>query len=370
MDDDESNILFMDGYSDESCQTLELFNFKKLSNDKKKIMIKNQLPWIEKYRPKHIDDIILNNNTLTKINKIIEEKNMPNIIITGIPGIGKTTTIKSIANKLYGKNVENAVLSLNASDDRGIKIVEELITNFCKKMLNIDTNKYAHHKLIILDEADNITSKAQHLINKKMTEYNKTTRFAFTCNKSSDIIEAIQSRCIILRYLRLPKEKIIEKLKYICKMENIIYHDDAINEIAILSQGDMRSAINNLQIIYNGLNKITITNIYKVCNKPQPIILLHLLKCCKELKIKESFEILENLKNKGYSNSDIILGILNVLKLLDKNNNDITEKDKMFIINETCKKAYIISKGVTSDLQVYSCISSIILGYKNKSIEF
>lgn len=362
------NILSMDGYDDESCTQINITG--PLTYDVRSLrrQIHKQLPWIEKYRPKNIEDIILDGNTLTKIKRIIGEKDIPNIIITGIPGIGKTTTIKCIARGLYGKNIDNAVLELNASDERGIKVVEEAITNFCKKSLiiNDDGNSYAKHKMIILDEADNITSKAQHSINKKMQEYSSTTRFAFTCNRSTDIIEAIQSRCIILRYLRLPTGKIIEKLKYICAKEHVEYKDDALNEISIISQGDMRSAINVLQMVYNGLSEITIENVYRVCDKPQPMILEQVLVLCKEKNIAKVFELLKNLKSKGYSDSDIILGMVNILKL-SKLSNVLTEKDKNYILRKVCNTAYIISKGINTDLQLYACACDIIEGYhKNK----
>ncbi|AYV84866.1 MAG: replication factor C small subunit [Hyperionvirus sp.] len=356
-------ILCVDGYDDETCSQIDISGT--LSTDIKAIkkQIHKQLPWIEKYRPKKLEDIILDSGTLTKIKRIIAEKNMPNIIITGIPGIGKTTTLKCMAHDLYGEHMNNAVLELNASDDRGIKTVEEAITNFCKKSMNINNESqsptYANHKMIILDEADNITKKAQHSINKKMQEYSATTRFAFTCNKSTDIIEAIQSRCIILRYIRLPMAKIIDKLKYIAAKEKIPYDDPALTEIATISQGDMRSAINTLQLVFNGLKNVTIDNVYKVCDKPQPMILQQILTLCKDKNIPKVFEIIGSLKSRGYSDSDIILGMINVLKFTTS----LPEKDKNYIMRKICNTAYIISKGINTDLQLYACMSSIILNF-------
>jgi len=360
------NMLCVEGYDDQTCSQIDISGT--LSTDVKLIkrQIHKQLPWIEKYRPKNLEDIILDANTLTKIKRIISEKNMPNIIITGIPGIGKTTTIKCMAHGLYGPHMNNAVLELNASDDRGIKTVEEAITNFCKKSLNINTGDlslaYASHKMIILDEADNITKKAQHSINKKMQEYSTTTRFAFTCNKSTDIIEAIQSRCIILRYIRLPMSKIIEKLKNIALKERIPYVEAALTEIATISQGDMRAAINTLQLVFNGLSEVTIENVYRVCDKPQPILLQQILLLCKDKNIPKVFEIIGNLKSRGYSDSDIILGMINVLKLP---NTALSEKDKNYIMKKVCHTAYIISKGINTDLQLYACMSDIINGFIN-----
>ena len=137
-------------------------------------------PWVEKYRPMNVDDLVLDPISLNKIKKIIEEKEMPNIIITGHPGIGKTTTILCIANNLLGKHFNKGVLQLNASDERGVKSVHETIEFFCKKKLDIE-NSFAFHKIVLLDEADNMTQKAQQSINGLIKQYQHCTRFAFTC---------------------------------------------------------------------------------------------------------------------------------------------------------------------------------------------
>lgn len=365
---EDTNVLCITGYDDETCESVDISGTINANHDMLKKAIHDQLPWIEKFRPKNIEDVILDENILTKIKKIISEKNMPNLIITGIPGVGKTTTIRCIAHGLYGRHRKDAVLELNASDDRGIKTVDDSITNFCKKAFTINNGKsYAKHKMIILDEADNITTKAQHSINKKMTEYNETTRFAFTCNESTDIIKAIQSRCIILRFLRLSTNKVVDKLKYICLKEHIKYKNDAIEEIAIISQGDMRNAINNLQIVYNGLNEITIDNVYKVTDKPQPVVLLQILQNCKKMDVFNAFQITKNLKEKGYSDSDIILGMMNVLK--SSKHTTLTEFDKNFIHKRISKTAFFISKGISSNLQLYGCLSAIMNDYKSLSMQ-
>lgn len=370
------NTLSIDGYEDETCEQIDISGTLSTNKNQNKFDQNNQLPWIEKYRPTKIEDVICDENTLHKIKRIIENKDMPNIIITGVPGIGKTTTIKCIANGLYDKYIDKAVLELNASDERGIKTVDEVITNFCKKSFNLPIlqnrdRKYAKHKMIILDEADNMTDKAQHSINKKMEEYNSTTRFAFTCNESSDILEAIQSRCVIIRYIRLSIENIVNRLTYICKEEKIKYTKPSLKEIAIISHGDLRSAINNLQAVYSGMNTITIENVYVVCDKPQLVKLLEILKYCKKMESSKVFQLTHNLRNIGYSISDIILGFMNVLKSetdLSELDSDLCELDKNYILKKVCKSAYIVSNGVTTDLQLYGVLSSIIIGYKNDNI--
>ena len=215
-------------------------------------------PWIEKYRPIDVNSLVLDETVYLKLKKIINEKNMPNIIITGLPGIGKTTTILCLAKSLLGENFDECVLELNASDERGIKSVQDSIEYFCKKKIDSVNVK---HKIVLLDEADNMTVKAQQAINNLMENYNTSTRFAFTCNNSCDIIEAIQSRCIILRYSRLKNEQVYNRLNKICTEEKLEYTKEGLDTIVNISQGDLRKAINNLQITFNGYGKITSENV-------------------------------------------------------------------------------------------------------------
>lgn len=322
-----------------------------------------QTPWIEKYRPSKLEDIILDENTQKRVKKIIEDREMTNIILPGVPGIGKTTTIKCIATALYGKYTNEAVLELNASDDRGIKSVQEKIVTFCKKKMDLNdkdnclnNKKYAEHKLIFLDEADNMTNKAQRLINNLMEKYHKTTRFAFTCNSSSDIIEGIQSRCIILRFHRLRKDQIVERLKIICKMENLNINEKYLDTFAEISDGDLRNAINNLQLVNRSYSKINKENIYNVCSKPQPEILKTIINSCIEKDFINAKDIIFNLKKIGYSESDIILGLIQLLKL----DNSIKEDIRINYLNKVCYYAYLISKGLATDIQLIACISSLI----------
>lgn len=344
------------------------------SDDEKKIVeqykqenkIKSQkqllnTPWIEKYRPDILDDLVIDKSTKNKIEKINNEKNMPNIIITGVPGIGKTSTILCIAKCLLGKYFNQGVLELNASDDRGIKAVQDSVIYFCKKKMDIDntTKKYAKHKIVLLDEADNMTKKAQQLVNNLMDKYHDTTKFAFTCNNSSDIIEAIQSRCIIFRYKRLNNEDVEKKLKNVCEKENVTYTKDGLDAIILTSQGDLRKAINNLQLIYNGYKNITPENVYKLCDKPDPIIIKNIFMACYEKNMKKALEHLQVLRDNGYSSSDISLSMVHTLK-----SPIITEIDELTRINfikEISKKCLIITKGIDTPLQLTGCIAKMCL---------
>ena len=336
------------------------FNEIKIDNKKKKVNINKtstlNTPWIEKYRPYSVNDLVLDVGTLNKIKKIIDDKNMPNIIITGIPGIGKTTTILCIAKNLLGKYFNQGVLELNASDERGVKTVQESIEYFCKKKMEINGD-YAKHKIVLLDEADNMTKKAQQSINNLMEQYHTTTRFAFTCNNSSDIIEAIQSRCIIFRYCRLSNEQVTERLKKICLIEKIPYTNDGLNAIVTTAQGDLRQAINNLQLTFNGYTNINPINVYKLCDKPHPLIIQNIMIACSKKDLKTALKYLNELRNGGYSSSDISISMINTIKFMDDKLIDNSLKIKY--MEEISKACLIISRGINTPLQLTGCISAL-----------
>ena len=150
------------------------------------IMNKNiQLPWIEKYRPGDTEQILLDEMLLEKIDKIIESKSVPNMILTGEPGTGKTSTVLIIAREIFKEDYNENVLELNASDDRGLSIINNTIIPFCQKITK------TQEKLIILDEADSITNKAQNLLSNLINEFKKNRRFVFVCNDSIKINKSI-----------------------------------------------------------------------------------------------------------------------------------------------------------------------------------
>jgi replication factor C subunit 2/4 len=147
-----------------------------------------------------------------------------------------------------------------------------------------------------------------------MEEYNSSTRFVFTCNESTDIIETIQSRCIIFRYNKLKQDQIESKLMQICKREKVEYTSEGITTIALMSSGDLRQAINKLQFTHNGYTTIIPENVYKLCDDPHPIIIEQIFTLCYKKDFKGALSIFMDLKNKGYSSSDISLSMIETLK--------------------------------------------------------
>jgi replication factor C subunit 3/5 len=203
--------------------------------------------WIEKYRPKNFDGIIGQEKNINILKNLLKNKSLPHLLFHGNSGVGKTSTINAISEYLYGKNKVFMVMRLDASDDRGINSVREEIKGFAEKMTI--SNKGV--KLIILDEADSMTFDAQFALRRIIEKYSDNTRFCLICNYENKIIKPIKSRCVDIRFYPITKEIIIDKLKEICKNENIKYTSNGIDTIAKLSNGDMRKAINILQSLHS-----------------------------------------------------------------------------------------------------------------------
>ena len=178
--------------------------------------------WLEKYRPQVISDIVGNEETVGRLQVLAQQGNMPNLILSGPPGTGKTTSVLALARTLLGDAFKEGVLELNASDDRGIEVVRGRIKAFAQKKVTLPPGK---HKIIILDEADAMTDGAQQAMRRTMEIYSSTTRFALACNLSEKIIEPIQSRCAVLRYSKLTDGQVLKRLQEVLHMENAPFNE-------------------------------------------------------------------------------------------------------------------------------------------------
>ncbi len=314
----------------------------------------NNLPFSEKYRPRKLGDLILDNIIYTKINNIVLNKEIPNIIFTGKSGVGKTSTIHAIARLIYPKEYHESIIELNASDDRGIKSVHETIINFCKRKVEFKEG-YAQHKLLILDEADNITPKAQRLINSIMEKY-PLTKFAFTCNNSSAVIESIQSRCIIIRFTKPPVEKFINRIKSICTIESIEWEEEGLRYLFDICQKDLRKTLNMLELVYRAEGKITIDNILKISDIPSQDTLNELLNHIMNKDIVKLCSIIYNFQIQGYYSLDVLLHFIQYIK----NNKNIKEEIRINLINILSNKSYIMSKSTTNYLQLTGAFLSCV----------
>ncbi|MDQ3961111.1 MAG: replication factor C small subunit [Thermoproteota archaeon] len=203
--------------------------------------------WSEKYRPKKLSQVVDQKEIIKGISNLIKSPDIPHMLFAGPAGVGKTTTALCITMELLGEEWRKNTLELNASDERGIKMVRERVKEFAASIKLAGDREFGRPKIIILDEADEMTSEAQTALRRIIEDSAKTTRFVIICNYLSQIIEPIQSRCVVFRFTRLPKEDVIDHLKMICEQQKVKYEEKALAQIFEATGGDLRHSINIMQ---------------------------------------------------------------------------------------------------------------------------
>jgi replication factor C subunit 2/4 len=212
------------------------------------------------------------------------------------------------------------------------------------------------HKIIILDEADSMTSAAQQALRRTMELYSNTTRFCLACNVSTKIIEPIQSRAAILRYSRLENEQILNCLLKVCQAEKISYTNDGLEAILFTAEGDMRHALNSLQACSSLGGTVNQAAVFKVCDQPHPKTVASIIDACEKNKTKEAVQHMKALWESGYSASDIIGTVFKVVKAYD-----LPEALKLEYLKEVGFTHMRIADGVNSQLQLLGLVSRLSL---------
>mmetsp|Transcript_23432 Transcript_23432/g.73495 ORF Transcript_23432/g.73495 Transcript_23432/m.73495 type:complete len:345 (-) Transcript_23432:156-1190(-) len=268
-----------------------------------------QLPWVEKYRPKDLSELVAHEDIISILNRLISSNKLPHLLFYGPPGTGKTSTILACAKRLYGEKYGSMTLELNASDDRGIDVVRERIKEFAATRRLFSTGV----KLVILDEADAMTNDAQFALRRVIERYTKNTRFCLICNYVSKIIPALQSRCTRFRFAPLKPDQIRGRVADVIAAEGADVSQDGMEALLELGDGDMRRVLNILQSAHMAYGHVDGAAAYRTAGNPLPADVQAVFHAFNNRSFADAVEYVRDMQaDKGYALIDLVKCIAEV----------------------------------------------------------
>jgi replication factor C small subunit len=307
--------------------------------------------WTEKYRPKTLGEIIDQEEIVSRLQEFVKRAAMPHCLFAGPPGTGKTTAALCLARDLFGERFQDVFMELNASDERGIDVVRTTVKEFAR-MASLSSVPF---KILVLDEADNMTSDAQSALRRTMEKYTDTCRFMLCCNYSGRIIEPIQSRCALFRFTPLPDERIVESLHLIAKNEGVKATDAGLKSVVEVAEGDLRKAINTLQAASSMSKGITEETVYQVVGRAKPTDVHEMLNhALKGDFIKAREELRHLLVKYGLSGSEIVRQIHSEIFRLP-----VTEKKRIELIEAVGEIDFRLVQGGDEEVQLSALLARL-----------
>jgi len=313
-----------------------------------------ELPWVEKYRPQRLEDLVAQTEIVSILTQLVDSDNLPHLLLYGPPGTGKTSTIVAVAKRMYQSKYKSMTLELNASDARGIDVVRNEIKEFAgtKQLFTQGI------KLIILDEADAMTSDAQFALRRIMEKYTKNCRFCLIGNYVSKVIPALQSRCTRFRFAPLEPDQIRDRLCFVAEQEQVNLTADGREAILQLSGGDMRRVLNLLQATaMSSSSKVDERSVYLTSGAPLPQDVTQMLDVLLNQPFGPATESLTKLcQTKGYALADVIQNL--TAKLLELDN--LPQAALAHLLNELSNIEHRLAFGTSQELQTASLVASFV----------
>ncbi|ORX37035.1 P-loop containing nucleoside triphosphate hydrolase protein [Kockovaella imperatae] len=308
------------------------------------------LPWVEKYRPNTLDEVVAHQDITATLEKFIEAGRLPHLLLYGPPGTGKTSTVLALARRLYGPPFRKHVLELNASDDRGIDVVRDQIKSFAMTKVLFSKG----FKLVILDEADMMTQAAQSALRRVIEMHTKNVRFCILCNYVNKIAPAIQSRCTRFRFSPLPEKEVQRKVDEVVQKEGVNITEDGRAALLKLSRGDMRRALNVLQACHAAYDRIDESAVYNCTGNPDPKDIERVVQSMMSDEFGTSFNLITALKTeKGLALQDLITGAYDFLQTVD-----LPTQSRVYLLDHLGSCEHRLSVGGSEKMQLTALLGA------------
>ncbi len=338
-------------------------------------------PWVECHRPVLLSDVVAHDEILTTLRRLMSSNSLPHLLFYGPAGTGKTSTIQACCRELYGtKQLKGNVLELNASDDRGIDVVRNVIKDFAstsqlafftkptaatttnendqqqqQNNQNSSSSSFARpsFKMVILDEADQMSGEAQAALRRVIEQYTRNVRFCILCNHVNKIIPAVQSRCTRFRFAPVKQKFMMPRLEAICTAENAAHSEGGLAAAFKLSGGDMRRCVNMLQAAFLAFGAVHEESVYRAAGYPTPTEVLAITQAMMQKDFVPAHqEVTRILREKGLAAADLIKEIH---ALVNKMN--VPPEVKCHCYAELADVEYNLSAGSSESIAVSSIVA-------------